>query len=300
MITVADRRFYKGIDYLFRSCFNTDSSYMKAYFGRMLSIGKNIVNTAPDGTVASSLTLFPCTISDGDSKFDVGYVFSVGTLEKYRLHGMATDLLEWTAKYARGMNLSALTLVPQSSILFDFYKARGYDTAFYVNKTLIRNYELPRKDCCADKVKFIKMNRGYDTAALFSKAHPGIYSMKWSRKMYEHLRIDSAISGGGLMLSQGSGDTMLAACFGRKRTDTVLVKDFSVPACKHEVALRGLSEALPAGNYEILTAPNYRVWECPVNNVPYGMAEALSADGENMLKLFARQPEKVFYSPIVD
>lgn len=298
MIAVADSRFYKGIDYLFRSCFNTDSSYMRAYFGRLLSIGENIVNVVDDGVVASSLTLFPCTISNGNDKYNIGYIFSVGTLEKYRLHGLATDLLEWTADYAKQQGLAALTLVPQSRILFDFYKERGYRTSFYINRTVVRNYDLPKDN--GDAVKFIKMNRGYDTALLFSNAHKNRYCLQWSRKMYEHLRMDSAMSGGGLMFSESDGDTLLAACFGRKRTDTILVKDFSVPAIKHEAALKGLASALPAGNYEILTAPDLQVWDYPINCVPYGMTKILTQQGNKMLNLFQNEKQKVFYSPIVD
>ena len=88
---------------------------------------ENIRLDEENGTVASMALAVPVTL--GDKKG--AYLYMLATDPVYRSQGRMTAMLEHLKQEGREAGLDFLCLLPASDSLFDFYAARGFETAFY-------------------------------------------------------------------------------------------------------------------------------------------------------------------------
>lgn len=272
---------------------------MDVYFNRMLKYGSNIISVM-DGRVVSTVTIFDCILKGQSQYFPIGYLFCLLTDEDYRGRGLATELLEYAYMFAKKRGMAAVTLIPRDEPLFGFYSQRGFNTEFYINKTVITDSQGLDIDSINRKDRFKLLGWEKEPSRLFSSIHRDRFKLAWPKGMCSHFVMDSAASGGGILYSGRNGQYSVMSCFGRKRKNTVIVKDFCVKEGLHENALKNLCGYFPGCTYEIYTPEDVPVCGYQVNKVPYGMIKPIGTLGEKLCKALKNEQKPAFYSPLVD
>lgn len=106
---------------LWKEAFGDTDAFLDTFFSLAFSPERCFVGEEGD-KVAGAMYLFPCTCR-GQS---LSYVYAVATAKSHRGRGIATELLEYTARQREKAGDRALILVPGSRELVRFYANRGF------------------------------------------------------------------------------------------------------------------------------------------------------------------------------
>ncbi len=152
----AEKADYEDIKELWNECFPQFGNYVDFFMehiykpecARLLSI---------DGVLAGMIHVFPRTFIHNGETFSAKYIFGVGTSKSFRGKGIAGKLLE---KEAHGCDF--LTLIPQDTGLFEFYKKKGFSVITRVGEEIIQNGgKKPTRPATEDDIPYL--NEMYGT-----------------------------------------------------------------------------------------------------------------------------------------
>lgn len=93
-----------------------------------------------DSQIATMVTVLPAELHH-NKKYRVGYIYAAATSPQFRGQGLMARMLSYCESYAIKEDYAALSLVPSSLSLFDFYQSHGYERSFYHNN-IIKDYNI--------------------------------------------------------------------------------------------------------------------------------------------------------------
>ncbi len=139
MVTLAAESDIHQVKALWKDCFGDEDSYIELFFSRIdFNKDNNRILIIKDhDSIVSMAFLLESTVYAGGVPYSAYYLFAVATLPQLRGRGYATIIEQYAKDTALLHNKCYLTLVPQTPSLFEFYKAIGYDTAFFLTKTTL-------------------------------------------------------------------------------------------------------------------------------------------------------------------
>ncbi len=130
-------------DVLMESFKMNPDAIMDAFFRERVEY-ENCLIAVCDGKIISALYLFYSEICFKKRKIPAYYIYSAGTLPKYRSNGVMTELLMYAREIAKRKKCKYLFLLPQTKDLYKFYGNRGFCKFFKKRECLILRSDLER------------------------------------------------------------------------------------------------------------------------------------------------------------
>jgi GNAT superfamily N-acetyltransferase len=142
MIRQASARDRGQLRTLWQEAFGDSDAAVDYYFANRHR-DRDMLVSLDGNAVTAMLTMLPVTLLYGSEARKGRYVYAVATAEQYRGRGISTDLLQYAHRVMAAENTAASLLVPAEESLFDFYRKRGYQTAFFVEDVTLPAASLP-------------------------------------------------------------------------------------------------------------------------------------------------------------
>ena len=125
MIRKANEQDLAALTSLAAEAFGDGPEFCRLSFGTFAG-WENVWLDDEDGAACMALTV-PVTLGGKNG----AYLYSLATRKALRGTGRMTAMLEHIKRYGEQQGWAFLCLLPASESLFDFYAARGFETAFY-------------------------------------------------------------------------------------------------------------------------------------------------------------------------
>jgi len=213
-----------------------DSDEGTARIFETLNIPQNIlVLTNDDDLAASMLCIREFALTFPQKSYKAAYIYGVATDEKQRGKGFGTRLLEHAHELLKHNGCVLSALVPSQKSLFGFYGARGYETAFNLNKAEVSSGEIkggeifPLFPVTAQRYAKIR-NSIFQSSKMFAR---------WDLEWISYIALESAFYGGGMFTLTVDGKQLCAACY--LIGGTLYVKELGTTADTADTAIRCLS-----------------------------------------------------------
>ncbi len=144
-----------------------------------------------DGNLAGMIHVFPRTFRFGEETFSAKYIFGVGTSKKFRGRGIAGKLLEKEAH-----SCDFLTLIPQDTGLFEFYKKKGFSVVTRLGeKTISEGKKAPSRPATEEDIPYLDK--------MYCKMCRGIIFAERTVDDWKTLMAEYAFLGGGFYVFDG-------------------------------------------------------------------------------------------------
>ena len=118
---------------MWRQCFDTEDAYSNFYFERRF-VPEDTLIWRMDGKTVSMMTLMDVFVG-GERGY---YIYAVATLPEFQHRGIYRELDRRADDVIRRRGGSFSCLVPANPGLFPMYRKLGYDTAFFIEKGVIK------------------------------------------------------------------------------------------------------------------------------------------------------------------
>ena len=194
-----------------------------------------LVLTDGNNHAVSMLCIRDFALASPQKSCKAAYIYGVATDEKLRGKGFSTQLLEYAHELLKRSGCVLSALVPAQKSLFHFYGARGYETAFHLNKVEIAADEIKRGEVfpvlpvTAEKYLQLRDSR-------FSGS--GMY-VCWGGEWISYIAQESALYGGGMFTITVDGKQLCAVCY--RNGGTLYVKELGAAPDTADAAIRCLS-----------------------------------------------------------
>lgn len=228
---------------LWAEAFGDSQEAVDAYF-KLRHRDENMLVDAQDGTVAGMLSMLPVALNtSGGRTFSARYLYAVATGATFRNRGISTALLEAAHAHMASLGEAAGILVPASPALIDFYRKRGYETAFYLDVVTLNADTLPpfprggRFGACSAGDYARIRNAAFRNSRLYAR---------WEESAVSYAMRTFAREGGVTMLSWEGGRGCAAW---EKTKDGVLVRELALLGGDVNTALSVLHGRLNAKRY---------------------------------------------------
>jgi len=133
MFTAASDTMIPQLRTLWKRVFGDADAYLDLFFRECFPTSEALV-AQEDGRICSVLYLLPLTLIAAGRPFSAKYIYAVATDPADRRRGLSTALLEEAHRRLFAEGVSATVLVPAERSLFSYYGARGFETAFTVER----------------------------------------------------------------------------------------------------------------------------------------------------------------------
>ncbi len=125
----AQRSDLPALTTLWQTCFGDEEASIWEFWKIFDKIS---VFIARENAPIAMLCALPVTLFDADGESHAAsYLYAVCTAPDYRNMGICAQLMDFAENALKKEGSAFTLLVPSSEKLFDFYKKRGYQTAFY-------------------------------------------------------------------------------------------------------------------------------------------------------------------------
>lgn len=133
---------------LWQDIFGDSNEYIEHFIDRYYC-NSNMLSIESNGNLLSMLHIIPFSYHH----FKVGYIFAVATHPEARCRGYATRLINEAIAVAKERGYDALSLIPASAALYDYYTRFGfsgkYKVTFLLPDDFSFNSDTPQEDCIA-------------------------------------------------------------------------------------------------------------------------------------------------------
>lgn len=120
---------------LWENAFGDTKDYIHFFYQRLKDLSS--LAAFDHGRLVSMLFLLPGNLVIDKSSQDGRYVYAVATDQEYQNQGIMKQLMRQAEMTAIGQSARFFALVPQSPALFSMYQKLGYQTAFYLSRSVI-------------------------------------------------------------------------------------------------------------------------------------------------------------------
>ncbi len=181
MIRSATQEDLNSIKKLWDRAFSDPLDYVDFVYDHVTNIGDTIVLEENERVVAM-LTVIPTTFTFRDKSIKAAYFYGAATEKKFQKKGYMTALLDYAEKRCREDKYALSVLVPGESVLFDYYKNRGYSADFCcrlvdIEAGMLETSLKPDTEIVYDKPDYKKIY------ALREKALYDTPHISWDQKM---------------------------------------------------------------------------------------------------------------------
>lgn len=224
--------FPKLID-IWKICFH-DTDRAAANIFMNLQKPENILLLIIDNKPVSMLSICKFKLTTPTNKCKGAYVYGVATLPEFQGKGYSTVLLEEAGKLLAHRGFSCAVLVPANEELFKFYKKRGYETAFNLNKASFNVDEI----CDGEKYSLTPISPERLISirdACFSDSRMFV---RWDKDYLAYITKESEFYGGGVLGFSEDGKQIYAVCY--CEGDNVYIKELAATFVKIDDALRSI------------------------------------------------------------
>lgn len=245
MIKFAQDCYHSQIKSLWKSAFGDTDEFLDFYFSNRHK-NENMLICLKEETVVAMLSMLPLDIKADNKIFAGRYIYAVATQESYRGLGISTRLIEYVHNWMKENNEQVSILVPASKSLFEFYKNRGFKTAFKIDSLDINSDEIQKYSgeinyipCDLEKFTNIR-NTVFDSSALFAK---------WRKQDLEYFIKFAKFSGEELYYfynNIGEGYVVY-----ERMGKTIIIKEIALINLELETVLSALHNILKAKIYKI-------------------------------------------------
>ncbi len=128
----AEKSDIKNIRELWDIAFGEDKAFNDYFFENIFDVKYTLI-MENNNEIVSMAQMLPYNIKGIG---EVTYIYGAATLPKYRGMGCMKKLLEHSFKLDKTMGRAASILIPAEKSLFDYYNKIGYETEFYINKSV--------------------------------------------------------------------------------------------------------------------------------------------------------------------
>ena len=129
MVSFANSSMVPKLKLIWQECFGDTSEYINFYYANRFRPEHTLVYLQECEPVAM-LTLLPAELMQGGVYHPIAYVYAVATMQNQRGRGLSTKLLAYAKKWLTKNSVGTMVLAPEGEKLFEFYRKRGYTTAF--------------------------------------------------------------------------------------------------------------------------------------------------------------------------
>ncbi|NLI92801.1 MAG: GNAT family N-acetyltransferase [Peptococcaceae bacterium] len=203
--------------------------------------------------ISAMLTLMPVRIVTPDFRsVDSVMLYAMATHPAYRNKGFASRIMEFSDRYLKLKDKAFSVLVPQGQSLFDFYRRRGYQEAFYIREACF-SYEMI-ENMAIDQSVACTVNPGNPEEYNEFRNHclQGNLYIAYSNEDIFYQKRLSGWSGADIYLAK-MGDIQGGAVVEKVSPDRILIKELLAPEEYIPDFIRHLSRLLPAKEYLVRT-----------------------------------------------
>jgi len=220
---------------IWQAAFHDSDEGTRLIFETLNAPGNILVLTDDDNHAVSMLCIREFLLASPLTSHKAAYIYGVATNREQRGKGFSTQLLEDAHKFLQHRGCVCSALVPSQPSLFGFYGARGYETAFNMNKVKISAGEIkggevfPLSPVAADKYTRTRDSR-FSGSSMFAR---------WDAGWISYVARESALYGGGIFALAIDGNQLCATCY--RDGNTLYVKELGATAETMDAAIRSIS-----------------------------------------------------------
>ena len=195
---------------LWELCFPGEEAFTQLFFQRLYQ-PEHAWLLLSGGEIASMLHGFDYALQCGEKTLQCVYVYGVGTHPAHRGRGHAAALIDALSEAAARRGADALFLVPQEESLFDYYRAHGFETAFFLSRYARR---APRGRM-PDRV-WVREALAEDLDAVNTVYERAFCGVRHALRPPEHwavVRDELRLAGGGMVLALRGEQVQGYACY---------------------------------------------------------------------------------------
>lgn len=191
MLSLAKPEDVPALENIWTMCFGDEREYQDLFFQHRFC-PQNTVVWREQGIAVAMAHLMPYSMPDGWGKEHLCfYLYAVATLPKYQGQGISTHILSFAARTAQDRGARALSLVPASPALFDFYRKRGYHTEYYVKQAQLSRADEYGKTAvifapCTPEELFAMRESYYGDTPFF---------VRWGKQALNYILLESSYVG---------------------------------------------------------------------------------------------------------
>lgn len=258
---------------IWKLCFGDSDSFIDFYYAHRYKEEETAVLLDKEEIIAM-LTMMPVkTVFPDKGSVDTAMIYAVATHPGYRNRGAAAQLMSFSNQYLRENKMDLSVLVPAGRKLFDYYRKRGYEQAFYLKEMLLSReavaaLPVPRSgDCEISAIASPEYNQ------LRREQLRGRLYISYADEDIEYQKKLSQLSGTDIY---GIRAERAAGCFAAERMtpEKLLIKEILIPEPLFEPALKQIAKQLPAKEYLIRT-PSYFGKNSEGDLRPFGMSRMI-------------------------
>lgn len=232
MIQFGSKEMVPQMKEIWKECFGDPDDYIDFYFTHRYR-DENTLIWREKGRALGMLTMFPCSLKQGDNLYNGRYVYAVATHPSAQGRGVSTRLLDGMHLILIGKRMDFSVLVPAGEKLFSFYEKRGYQKD--ITMTLCK--EQPEFEQGTDSWTVQPLELApfvFLRSRLFPEG-----CIQWGGLHLRYLLEEQKITGGeALLLSHGPKK---AYAFCTPREDHILIKELGVEPSEREQVLSTLN-----------------------------------------------------------
>lgn len=246
MIEFATVENYPLVQEIWRDCFGDNKEFTDFIFSRLIRPDHVLTWNSDEGKPVAMLCFQPCELRTCQKNHDAVYVFGVATLPEWRKRGISTALLQELQNQAFRRKIAASVLVPAGEDLFRFYGNQGYKTAFYAQKLIYTEKEIPiqTRNCSLSPLsldQWVAMRDcHYRESSLF---------LRWSRDYLEYIVSETQALGGDLFEIKCEDRQGFVVCYPYK--EKLIVKELALDAACIGDVIASLHEKFVRQEYHI-------------------------------------------------
>lgn len=281
MIEFASNDNFEQARQIWVDVFGDTEQYARFLFDRLLKPENVLFRFDDDGNPAAMLCHYPFSLVSADRKTRKtkgAYIFGVATLPERRSRGFSTELLAEAERRLFAQGTAATVLVPAGQKLFDFYRKRGYETAFSVRRATWTEADLPNENpaCMLRPAKLDSLRKFreefYSDRELF---------VDWNESYLRYIDDEARALGGGTFCFDVDSRPGYVVCYPYK--NAVIVKELAAEDSSIGKILTALHARYGASEYRLHLPAD----AAPKTLEPFAMAKWLdpeSVSSEPVLK----------------
>ncbi len=242
-------------------CFPDGEEYIDLFFRLRFKPEEALVLEEEENgqrQIAAMLFMPPASVGLAGTFYPAAYIYAVATHPDAQGKGFSTRLLAAAHDHLQAQGMALSLLAPGSKSLFDFYRNRGFVTAFSMTE-----YTVPAKEgnwegqmAPADPAAYHQAREAaFHTLPLF---------VRWQTDAVVHQQALSATLGGGVMAIEAGGHNGFAIV--EKEKNTLLFKELIWPKADFTPAVQYLLRIL-GGDTAKVRLPVGEAY--PVDELPY-------------------------------
>jgi len=274
MISFADFEDIPALKKIWSDCFHDPEDYIDFYFMSGFK-PENTLVYRENGQLCAMVTLLPGFLRMEYKRkvLPVYYIYAAATSPERQGRGIMKKLLSFAEEYAKSQGIQALTLVPGSASLFEYYQKLGYSTVFFYFQAAFSGKELARLPACpvTDQLDF---DRFFQMREEFLSGFSA--SFFWEREELTYIYREAEKTGGKLLNFCHNGLQGYAICY--KIGNDVIIKEAGTSVLALRPFLAGIHRYFNAENYFVRLYMRESSDFSEGQAVPFGMIKILASD----------------------